>query len=122
MVFNYRYMVMNTLKRNILFLTVCLPLRTLVVYLLSRLNLKQRKYISWIFLIPAYGWLNLTIVGKKKGFFKGNAWWSGLRPIHSLLYFIFVILSIREVSTSYYFLYLDVLVGLSGFIYYKLLI
>ena len=68
--------------------------------------------LGYLFFIPALSWFYLTIVGKSHGFFGGIAWWKNVRLIHAVIFFLFAILSIYKWKKAYWFLYLDVIIGL----------
>ena len=50
--------------------------------------------------------------------FGAKIWWNSLRPIHSLLYFMFAYYAITQNSHAWKFLAADVSFGLLAFIYH----
>jgi hypothetical protein len=45
-------------------------------------------------------------------------WWNNLRPIHAILYILFAISAINKKSYSWIFLLIDVILGLTMFLYH----
>ena len=48
--------------------------------------------------------------------FGGKIWWNNLRPIHSLLYFLFAYNAINGNRNAWQFLLADVIIGLISFL------
>ena len=111
---------MNNLhKRYLLFLLGCIPMRITLVYLAKTLSSKYLKIMGYIALLPAIGFLYIYITnGRKTGgeVFGGKIWWNNLRPVHSLLYFIFSFMAINEEPNSYIPLLIDVTIGFLAFL------
>lgn len=111
----------NIQKRFILFLFGCIGTRLLLVYLAKIASKEFLKYMGYLALIPAIGFIYLFITGSRKTgleVFGDKIWWNKLRPIHSLLYFMFAYNAINGNSGSWKFLLLDALVGLTSFLVY----
>ena len=75
--------------------------------------------MGYISLLPAIGFLYIYITnGRKTGgeVFGGKIWWNNLRPVHSLLYFIFSYMAINEKANSYIPLLIDVTIGFLAFL------
>jgi hypothetical protein len=111
---------MNNLhKRYLLFLLGCIPMRITLVYLAKTLSSKYLKIMGYIALLPAIGFLYIYITnGRKTGgeVFGGKIWWNNLRPVHSLLYFIFSYMAINKEPNSYIPLLIDVIIGFFAFL------
>jgi hypothetical protein len=111
---------MNNLhKRYLLFLFGCIPVRLSLVYLAMTLSKKYLKIMGYLALLPAIGFLYIYITnGRKTGgeVFGGKIWWNNLRPVHSLLYFIFSYMAINEKANSYIPLLIDVTIGFFAFL------
>ena len=111
---------MNNLhKRYLLFLLGCIPMRITLVYLAKTLSSKYLKIMGYIALLPAIGFLYIYITnGRKTGgeVFGGKIWWNNLRPVHSLLYFIFSYMAINKEPNSYIPLLIDVTIGFLAFL------
>ena len=79
--------------------------------------------MGYIALIPAIGFAYIFITGSRKTgaeVFGDKIWWNNLRPVHSLLYFIFAYLAINASTKAYIPLLIDVIIGLVSFLVYHL--
>lgn len=100
-----------------LFFLGCVPSRLLLVFIVFFINKKYLYYLSFIGFIISFGFLFNYIFEKKTGStFNQIAWWNYLRPVHSLLYFIFGYLAYNKNQYSYIPLLIDVLIGTISFI------
>ena len=113
---------MNTIQRRfLLFLIGCIGSRTLFANIAKKINIAYLPILGYIALLPAFGFLYIFITGSRKtGLEVGGdkIWWNSLRPIHSLLYFMFAYYAITQNSHAWKFLALDVSIGLLAFIYH----
>ena len=111
---------MNTLQERILlFLIGCIGTRTLFVYLAKNARKQNLKYMGYLALLPAIGFLYIYLTGSRKTgaeVFGGKIWWNNLRPIHSLLYFLFAYNAINGNPSAWVFLLIDVIFGLISFL------
>ena len=111
---------MNDLqKRFLLFLFGCIGSRSLFVYIAKNIKETYLKYLGYLALIPATGFMYLFLSGKRKTgpeVFGDKIWWNSLRPIHSLLYFLFAYNAIKGNRSAWVFLLLDVIIGLLSFL------
>lgn len=110
-------------KRFLLFLIGCIGTRSLLVYLAKNAKHKYLKAIGYLALLPAMGFLYIYLSGsRKKGaeVFGEKIWWNDLRPIHSLLYFLFAYNAINGCSTSWIYLFIDVIIGLGSFLFFHI--
>ena len=111
---------MNDLqKRFLLFLFGCIGTRSLLVYVAKNTKQMYLKYLGFLALIPAIGFMYLFLSGKRKTgpeVFGDKIWWNSLRPIHSLLYFLFAYNAIKGNRSAWVFLLLDVIIGLLSFL------
>jgi len=83
------------------------------------LSKKYLKIMGFIALLPAIGFLYIYLTNSRKTggeVFGGKIWWNNLRPVHSLLYFIFAYMGINENPNSYIPLLIDVTIGLLAFL------
>jgi len=113
---------MDLNKRNILFLGVCIPLRTSFVYLSYKLEDKYKKILGMIFGIIGITFLslyffNLRLDAPEGG---GKTWWKELRLIHGVLYISAYIYSIKDINYMWQPILLDTLFGLVSFINQKI--
>ena len=107
--------------QNIMFIFLfgCIGVRLLFVIIAKYINNKYLKYLGYIALLPAIGFMYLYITGIRNsglGGFGQKIWWSNLRPIHSILYFLFAYNAIVGNKNAWIYLLADVLLGLTSFL------
>ena len=111
---------MNTIqKRFLLFLIGCIGTRSLFVYLAKHASKQNLKYMGYLALLPAIGFLYIYLTGSRKTgaeVFGDKIWWNNLRPIHSLLYFVFAYSAINGHPSAWVVLLIDVTIGLISFL------
>tara|TARA_B100000900_G_scaffold407649_1_gene420658 strand:- start:257 stop:631 length:375 start_codon:yes stop_codon:yes gene_type:complete len=111
---------MNSLqKRFLAFLLLCIPVRISFVFISRKVDKKYLPYLGYLAILPAIGFAYIYIFGKRKTgaeTFGQKIWWNNLRPLHSILYFIFVYLALKKSNNAYIPLLLDVIIGLISFI------
>jgi hypothetical protein len=111
---------MNTVqKRFLLFLVGCIGTRSLFVYLAKNASKQILMYMGYLALLPAVGFLYIYFTGARKTgaeVFGEKIWWNNLRPLHSLLYFIFAYNAIIGNSMAWIYLLVDVVIGLISFL------
>jgi len=116
---------MNHLQqRFLLFLIGCIGTRSLFVIIAKNINAKYLKYLGYLALLPAIGFMYIYLTGARKTgaeVFGEKIWWNNLRPIHSILYFLFAYNAIIGNKQSWIFLLVDVLFGLISFLVYHYL-
>jgi hypothetical protein len=124
---------MNTIQRRfVLFLFGCIFVRIIIAILAKQIDPTYLPYMGFIALFPAFGFLFIFLTGSRKtGLEVGGdkIWWNCLRPLHSVLYFLFAYNAFFKNPNSWQFLALDVSIGLISFLlhhykegnYYKLL-
>jgi hypothetical protein len=109
-------------KRFLLFLIVCIGLRSFFVYLAKTLPNEYLRIMGFISLILASGFLYIYLTGIRETgeeVFGDKIWWNDLRPIHSVLYFCFAYFAInRNHDIAWKFLFADVILGLSSFLFH----
>jgi len=113
---------MNTIQRRFtLFLFGCIFVRVLITILAKQIDPSYLPYMAFIALFPAFGFLFIFLTGSRKtGLEVGGdkIWWNYLRPLHSLLYFLFAYNAILKNPNSWQFLAIDVSIGLISFLMY----
>jgi hypothetical protein len=113
---------MNKLqKRMLLFLIGCIGVRSLFVIIAKNINTENLKYLGFLALIPAIGFMYIYLTGTRKTgpeTFGEKIWWNDLRPLHSILYFLFAYNAIIGNKNSWIFLLVDVLLGLISFLFH----
>ena len=111
---------MNHLQqRFLLFLFGCIGIRSLFVIIARYINTKYLKYFGYLALVPAIGFIYIYLTGTRKTgaeVFGEKIWWNNLRPIHSILYFLFAYNAIIGNKQSWIYLLIDVLIGLISFL------
>ena len=113
-------MIMNHLQqRFLMFFIGCNGIRSLLVIIAKYINTKYLKYLGYIALLPATGFMYIYLSGSRKTgaeTFGEKIWWNDLRPIHSILYFLFSYNAIIGNKQSWMYLLVDVLFGLINFL------
>ena len=106
-------------QRFLLFLIGCIGIRSLFVVIAKYIHVKYLKYLGYIALLPAIGFMYIYLTGSRKTgaeVFGEKIWWNNLRPIHSILYFLFAYNAIIGNKQSWIYLLVDVLFGLVSFL------
>lgn len=111
---------MNTIqKRFLLFLFGCIGTRSLLVFLAKNANKTYLQYMGYLSLLPAIGFFYLFLSGARKTgaeVFGDKIWWTNLRPVHGLMYFLFSYNAINGNPNSWMYLLVDVIIGLISFL------
>ena len=109
----------NLQKRMLMFLIGCIGVRSLLVVLAKYINIKYLKYLGYLALLPAVGFIYIYLTGTRKTggeTFGEKIWWNDLRPVHSILYFLFAYNAIIGNKQAWIYLLADVLFGLISFL------
>jgi hypothetical protein len=109
----------NTYKRFLLFLIGCIGIRFYFVYLAKNSDSILLKNMGYLALLPAIGFTYIYLTGSRETgaeVFGDKIWWNDLRPIHTLLYFLFSYNAINGNKNAWVYLLIDVLVGLNSFL------
>lgn len=111
---------MNTIqKRFLLFLVGCIGTRSLFVILARKANTEYLKYMGYLALLPAIGFIYIYLTGSRQTggeTFGDKIWWNNLRPLHALLYFLFAYNAIIGNKNAWLYLLFDVVFGLTSFL------
>ena len=111
---------MNTIqKRFLLFLIGCIGTRALFVYLAKIANKNYLRYMGYLSLLPAIGFIYLFLSGSRKTgkeVFGDKIWWNNLRPIHGIIYLLFAYNAINGNKLAWIYLLIDVIIGLISFL------
>ena len=111
---------MNDLqKRFALFLFGCIGARLLLAIIAKNIDTKYLKYMGYLLLLPAFGFMFIYLTGIRKTgaeVFGEKIWWNNLRPLHAILYLLFSINAINGNRNSWLYLLLDVFIGLIAFL------
>lgn len=117
---------MNKIQtRFLLFLLGCIGVRIILVYLAKTIPLTSLKYMGYLSLIPALGFLYIYFSGVRKTgaeVFGDEIWWNNLRPIHAALYMLFSYNAIIGNRSAWVYLFIDVAFGLISFLTYHFLL
>jgi hypothetical protein len=111
----------NLQKRILLFLIGCIGVRSLFVYIAMKVDTEYLKYLGYLALLPAIGFLYIYLTGSRQTgpeTYGEKIWWNSLRPVHSALYFLFAYNAINGNKESWKFLLADVIIGLISFLYH----
>ena len=106
-------------KRFLLFLIGCIGMRTLFVFIAKNTSVSYLPYLGYLALFPAVGFAYIYLTGSRKTgqeVFGEKIWWNDLRPLHSLLYFLFAYNAIQANKNSWIYLLIDVVIGLFSFL------
>jgi len=111
---------MNSIqKRFLLFLVGCIGMRSLFVIIAKKIDTEYLKYMGYLALLPAIGFIYIYLTGSRQTggeTFGDKIWWNNLRPIHSLVYFLFAYNAIIGNKNSWLYLLFDVVFGLTSFL------
>lgn len=106
-------------KLFMLFLVGCIGIRVLFVIVAKNINIKYLKYLGYLALLPAIGFMYLHVTGIRNsglGAFGEKIWWTNLRPIHAILYLLFAYNAIIGNRNAWIILLVDVSLGLISFL------
>ena len=106
-------------ERMLLFLIGCVGVRSLFVIIAKYISTNYLKYLGYLALLPAIGFMYIFLTGSRKTgpeTFGDKIWWNNLRPIHSILYFAFSYNAIIGNTQAWIYLLADVLFGLTSFL------
>ena len=113
---------MNDLqKRFALFFFGCIGARLLLAIIAKNIDTKYLKYMGYLLLLPAFGFMFIYLTGIRKTgaeVFGEKIWWNNLRPLHAILYLLFSINAINGNRNSWLYLLLDVFIGLIAFLFH----
>ena len=116
---------METLhKRIALFLIGCMGARLLLVYIAKHANTTWLRYMGYLALLPAVGFIYIYITGSRQTgveVFGDKIWWNNLRPFHTVFYLLFAFNAIKGNPHSWMFLLADVVFGLINFLIHHFL-
>ena len=102
-----------------LFLIGCIGSRSLFVILAKYIHTNYLKYLGYLALLPAIGFIFIYFTGTRTTgaeVFGEKIWWNNLRPIHSIVYFLFAYNAILGNKQSWIYLLVDVFIGFISFV------
>ena len=109
----------NIQKRFLLFLIGCIGTRSAFALIAKNISVNYLPYLGYLALLPAIGFIYIYLTGSRQTgaeVFGEKIWWNDLRPLHSLLYFLFAYNAVIGNKQAWIYLLVDVLVGLISFI------
>lgn len=109
----------NIQKRFLLFLIGCIGTRSVFVLIAKNIGVNYLPYLGYLALLPAIGFMYIYFTGSRQTgaeVFGEKIWWNDLRPLHSLLYFLFAYNAITGNKQAWIYLLVDVLIGLMSFL------
>lgn len=107
-------------KSEILFVFGCIPVRSLLA-----LYARENPHPILIAMGLMYAirsiqlWLKPSLRPSGPETFGAPIWWNSMRPIHALLWLLFVISALMKKEYAWKFLALDVVLGLSSVFFLK---
>ena len=108
-------------KRFIMFIFGCMVARVSLVLLAKNVSPKYLLLLGFLCLLPALGFLTIYLGDLRKTGIEVNGseiWWNELRPVHAVMYLLFVIYAIKKKDFAWIILLLDVCIGVIAFIMY----
>jgi hypothetical protein len=110
----------NIQNRFLLFICGCILIRSLFV-LIAKNYIEYLPIMGSIAVLPAIGFFYIYFTNSRQTgneVFGDKIWWNSLRPIHGTLYAIFAYMALQKNPDAWKILLLDVIIGLSGFLYF----
>ena len=106
---------LNIVQRRFILFAICILVRSFMIYL-SNKDIKYRKIVACILIFSVVSTLKIIITGdtRKKGFAGQEIWWGYLRPVHVIIWTIFIILTFIPEYTKYapIILIIDICIGI----------
>lgn len=108
------------MNRNLLFFGLCIPIRFLLGYLLTKYDL-----LKYGVLIMGLGFWYIYIYDLRKTGPEVNGnkiWWNHLRPVHGSLYLLAFILTFTDINKSKNAIWMDTVIGLIATLNHKFMV
>ena len=108
-----------TQTRFLMFLVGCMGTRIPLTLLAKNIDIQYLPVLGYIALLPALGFFYIYVTGSRKTGLEvggGKIWWNSLRPLHSVLFFLFAYNAITKNISSWKYLALDTSIGLVAFL------
>jgi len=100
---------------------LCILTRISIVIISKYIDNKYLPVLGYIHLCIGIGFLFIWITGiRQTGLEVGGdrIWWDSLRPVHAITNLMFAYNAINKSPISWYFLLIDIFIGLFGFLVY----
>ena len=110
----------NIQKRFLLFICGCILTRSIFVIVAKKYT-DYLPLMGSVAIIPAIGFFYIYFTNSRQTgdeVFGDKIWWNDLRPIHGTLYLLFALFALNSNPNSWLILLLDVIIGLSAFLYF----
>lgn len=109
---------MNILKRQLLFIMLCLPMRLLIALLPIYLNRLLKKMYSFIIFIVGISFLYLYFSNSRLQAFEsgGKTWWHNIRLIHGMLFLTASIYLFNNNNLASFVMLIDLFIGFIAFL------
>jgi hypothetical protein len=109
-------------KRMLLFLTACIGVRLLLVFIAKYSSETIQHMLGIVTLCISIGFFYIYISGTRTTgpeTFGEKIWWNDLRPVHAFLYLLFTIMVFTSMRQyAWIVLLIDVVIGLSAFLHF----
>lgn len=101
------------INRKLTFLFGCIGARILWAYIAKKATKEQLKYMGFVAVLPALGFILLYLGDYRKDAAEagGNTWWNSLRPIHGVMYLLFAIYAFKSSENAWKILAADAGLG-----------
>ena len=109
----------SLLRRVLLFVFFCIPSRVLLAYGAKYASRAVKVLLAKIALVISFGFMYIFVTGiRKTGMETMGApiWWNALRPVHSILYASYALMTFAKKQNAYLPLVVDVVIGFLGFL------
>lgn len=109
----------NMQKRFLMFLIGCIGVRSSLVVIAKKIDIKYLPILGYLALLPCIGFIYIFLSGARKTgaeVLGEKIWWNNLRPIHAVLYGLFAYNAIKRNKGAWVYLLIDVVLGLSSFL------
>ena len=109
---------MNILKRQLLFVLLCLPLRLLIALLPIYLNKLLKKIYSFLIFTIGITFLYLYFTNSRLDAFEsgGKTWWHNIRLIHGMLFLTSSIYLYNNSNLASFIMLIDIFIGFIVFL------
>lgn len=106
-----------------LFISGCIPARFFLVYLTYKSNKypKLQNFLGFIYLLISLGFFYLFITNQRLNAPEGggDTWWSNIRIVHSIFYFIASLMCFANNPNAYLLLLSDLIFGIGAFVNHR---
>jgi len=97
----------------------CVVTRILVCLVAVFIPLSYLSWMGYAALLPSFAFFFVYVMKlRPKGMHGQIAWWNQYRPLHGMMYMLFAIFAIHRIRKAYFFLFIDILLGIIFFMYH----